>query len=67
MINFLERIFDPGLRKMCNAAVTDIALNRYKQNWSLPCDLLKVEKFYVLRFSFVCWRYNSTHKRKTTK
>ena len=31
--------FDPWLRKMCNAPITDIPFNRYKQNWSCTCDL----------------------------
>ena len=39
LANFLVHIFDAWLRTICNAAVPDIPLHRYKRNWPITCDL----------------------------
>ena len=45
-------LFDPWLRKMCNAVVTGKPLNCvHKRNWSIACDLS--ESLLILRVAFL--------------
>ena len=39
LANFLVHIFGVWLQTICNAAVSDIPLHRYKRNWPVTCDL----------------------------
>ena len=51
MANFLEHSFDPWLQKMCNAVVTEKALDHV--NEIVPSrDLCKID---VLLRLFLCW------------
>ena len=38
LANFLVHIFYASLQTICNAAVPDIPLRRYKRNWPITCD-----------------------------
>ena len=44
-------MFDALLQTICNAAVSEIPLHRYKQNLSITCDL--PERRTVLRGAFL--------------
>ena len=39
LANFLVHIIDAWLQTICNAAVPEIPLHRYKRNWPIACDL----------------------------
>ena len=54
MAIFLVHIFDAWLQTICNEAVPDIPLHRYKRNWPIACGPPeRVDQLYVLRFLFV--------------
>ena len=51
LADFLVHISDAWLQTICNAAVPDIPLHRYKRNWPITCDL--PESLSVLRVAFL--------------
>ena len=51
MTNFLLHMFNAWLQTICNAAVPDIPLHRYKRNRPITCDF--PESRSVLRVAFL--------------